>query len=367
MPRGYSPPSCSAGCYNSNDIPEPSCSSRTTATRKPGLSLPPTCLELLLHDQNSSNRVPLFFPSLDVAFGGGLEGGGPVTEVLGPPGAGKTCFCLQLCASYLSGAFLSLPANGGIPSLEIVDPGASSVLYTASKRPKGCALYIDCDGGFRAERFLEIASGTLALCNSTNREKPEDFLQRLLVIRVFSVRELLQLLEGLVAPSIPGAPHRLDTLVPLLSFPASAAPESFQGAPRGPPIGLVVVDSLGSLFHPALHGSGWAAGKGILKTGFALVQLGAATGAVIAVATKIQASRAEGGGFLTFLSRAWAHFPSLRLRLSGPPTGSPLSSLREMEVLQYLDATDDSSANKSLSPLLIRVTPDGLREEAPLS
>ena len=469
--------------------------------------LPPTCLELLQQQQEEGNRkcVPLLLPSLDAAFGGGLEGGTSLTEVSGPSGAGKTCFLLQLCASYLSGISLSPSSHQGGPGGRSPEKQPTEgPVYAASRSPMGRAVYIDCDGGFRAERFLEVARGVLGFCKITKNSNhtPEALLQRLLVLRVFSAAELQQLLEALLPRTTRGLPHLLDSFFPLLSGASPTpsgplgppeglfrGPDSLLEAPGGPQIGIVVVDSLGSLFHPALQGGVWGTGKAVLRMGLSLLQLAAAFDAVVAVATRTIPARAEtgelcncpgcflccccccccfcccctaakgeqqqpaclclclasgtdlpccrtrvflcacwalclsfsihsyqptqgvpvslcvsfhplpSGPFLhpfcccscccccsmsfcsvflsafvfpagapaSFLGRAWCHLPAIRLRISGPPRWGPLSPLREMELLQCLDATEGEGApgGPRAAPLLIRVAPEGLREEGP--
>ncbi|KAL8449431.1 hypothetical protein Emed_003082 [Eimeria media] len=333
----------------------------------------PTCLELLNRDLNSRgsiSRVPFLFPALDAALLGGLGGGPFLTEVGGPSGAGKTCLLLQLCSSYLAGVHLNLPPQGGPPPPAWRAPPQGPV-YTAGGNVSKCVVYVDCDGGFRAERFLEIARGTLATSSSSSSSNSsssskaaESLLQRLVVVRVYSAVELQRLLEALLSP-VPGAPHPLEVFLPSLCVPPR--PRAGQegggpgGAPQGPLVGMVVVDSLGSVFHPALQGRGWESTKDILKMGFSLLQISAANKAVVVVASKTTTARAAGG-------RAWGHLPGLRLRLSGPPPQQPLSPLRQLEVGHCLSAaaardTAAAAAATALpSSLLLQVTAEGLRE-----
>ncbi|KAL8431954.1 hypothetical protein Efla_002791 [Eimeria flavescens] len=403
------------------------------------LSVFPTCFELLSrHPDSSSRKIPFLCPSLDAALGGGLQQGAPLTEIAGPPGAGKSCLLLQLCASYLAGVSFSQQTPGGPPSLGGCLPPLW--MYTAGRGPQGCALFIDCDGSFRVERFLEIARGTLACCSSSSGssrcvETAEDLLQRLVVVRVFSSKELQQLLDFLLSPSASGAPHALDVYFPCLSAAAAVGPPSplQRGGPpergggplshRGgaPLIGLVAVDSLTSLLHPALHRGGWAAGKTGLQIGFLLLRFADTQQAAVAVATKTTAPRPGAGiaccvssaiggpslsilplphvqavymlpldslkcfssfssflhflsffhlfaaeGAQSFLGRAWGHLPGLRLRLSRASQQQPLFPFRQLEMLQCLytagpDAATGSS--KGFEPLLLRVAAEGAHEE----
>ncbi|KAL8270228.1 hypothetical protein Esti_005849 [Eimeria stiedai] len=366
-------PSSSGGADCSNGSSCNSSSSSSSGGAAEGkVSSFPTCLELLncdLSSRGSSSRVPFLCPTLDAALLGGLGGAPFLTEIGGPSGAGKTCLLLQLCSSYLAGVHLNLQPHGGPPSLA---RGArpQAPVYAAGRGLGGCAVYVDCDGGFKVERFLEIARGTLASSSSNSSSKAaESLLQRLVVLRVYSAVELQRLLEALLTP-VSGAPHPLEVFFPSLCLPSPARAGQHEvwgrmGGPQKPPIGMLVVDSLGSVFHPALQGGGWESTKDILKMGFSLLQISATTQAVVVVASKTTAARAAAGKSLSFLGRAWGHLPGLRLRLSGPPPHQPLSPLRQLDVGQCLSAAaaaDPATAAAPPSSLLLEVTAEGLRE-----
>ncbi|KAL8452995.1 hypothetical protein Emag_002081 [Eimeria magna] len=362
-----------ADCSNDNNNSSSSSTSDVAAGGK--ISSFPTCLELLDRDLNSRgsiSRVPFLFPTLDAALLGGLGGGPFLTEIRGPSGAGKTCLLLQLCSSYLAGVHLNLssPHGGPLPPASRAPPEAP--VYTARRPASRCAVYVDCDGGFRAERFLEIARGTMAKSSSSNSSSgskaAESLLQRLVVMRVYSAVELQRLLDALQTPVL-GGPHPLEIFLPSLCVPSRARAGQEGGAPggasQGPPVGMIVVDSLGSVFHPALRGRGWESTKDILEMGFSLLQISAATKAVVVVASKTTAARAAAG-------RAWGHLPGLSLRLSGPPPHQPLSPLRQLDVGHCLSAAAAAAAVSPAaaaaaatalpSPLLLEVTAEGLRE-----
>jgi RecA/RadA recombinase len=99
------------------------------AQRAPGFL---SALELgrLNADASQSSRVPLGLPGIDAALRGGLPPG-LVTEVVGPPGAGKSQLCLQAAA--------------------------------AAAAPRGCGglasavLLLDAEGKFSAERLRRFA------------------------------------------------------------------------------------------------------------------------------------------------------------------------------------------------------------------
>ncbi|OEH77599.1 hypothetical protein cyc_08895, partial [Cyclospora cayetanensis] len=200
-------------------------------------ALLPTCLELLQQERCSS-KVPFLLPSLDSALCGGLLGGRALAEISGPSGAGKSCLLLQLCATYLTGTCVvfshsdAAPPSGSSPFLSHSSPAACA--YRSAGASPGCAIYVDCDGGFRAERFVEIAQGAFAACTSTGgKEAAEALLRRLVVLRVFSLAELLQLLEAFLPNRKRGRPHPLDAF-PLLAHERQPA-SSREANPHRPP------------------------------------------------------------------------------------------------------------------------------------
>jgi RAD51-like protein 1 len=99
------------------------------AQRAPG-SLSAAELLRLNADASQSSRVPLGLPGIDAALRGGLPPG-LVTEVVGPPGAGKSQLCLQ--------AAVAAAAPRGAGGL------ASTVLL------------LDAEGKFSSERLRQFA------------------------------------------------------------------------------------------------------------------------------------------------------------------------------------------------------------------
>ncbi|XP_071497636.1 DNA repair protein RAD51 homolog 2-like [Diadema antillarum] len=94
----------------------------------------PTSTTALSMYQRGTSSTPAFFPTslkiLDRLLQGGLISG-TITEIAGPPGCGKTQFCLML--SVLA----TLPQTlGGL---------------------NGAVMYIDTESAFSAERLVEIA------------------------------------------------------------------------------------------------------------------------------------------------------------------------------------------------------------------
>ncbi|CAE8626092.1 unnamed protein product, partial [Polarella glacialis] len=109
-------------------------------------------------------------------LGNALRPGGAILEVCGLPGAGKTQFCMQLCAA------------AQIP-LQLRPPGPSCEGDIAE------AIYIDTEGSFVPRRYLQVCRALLS-----ERRAPqgaqleaaqlEAVLRRLHVCRAYDATEL---------------------------------------------------------------------------------------------------------------------------------------------------------------------------------
>mmetsp|Transcript_49319 Transcript_49319/g.121020 ORF Transcript_49319/g.121020 Transcript_49319/m.121020 type:complete len:274 (+) Transcript_49319:533-1354(+) len=117
------------------------------------------------------NAVTTFVEGLDQALGGGVPRG-CTTEVLGPPGVGKTQFALGLAVNA------QLPERcGGL--------GARS------------ALYLDAEGSFSVERVRQIAQAAVRYARRAAGESAageftvERVLAGIKLMRVWSLAELL--------------------------------------------------------------------------------------------------------------------------------------------------------------------------------
>jgi RAD51-like protein 2 len=110
--------------------------------QKNGKSTTSTALDLLLAERNKigNQHIVTHCRELD----GMLQGGIPIgtlTELCGPPGAGKTQFCMQVCVS------VTIPIEmGGIG---------------------GGALYLDTEGSFSPYRVMDMAEAQYQLLKKT--------------------------------------------------------------------------------------------------------------------------------------------------------------------------------------------------------
>ncbi|VDO79541.1 unnamed protein product [Soboliphyme baturini] len=102
------------------------------------------------------------FHRIDKIIGGGLFSG-EITEIAGPPGSGKTQFCLTFAAS------------------------------TVMK--SGCrVLYVDSTGSFSSFRFSEVL---LSRSPQFQEETLHEHLRRMLVVTVADYQQLAELIENL--------------------------------------------------------------------------------------------------------------------------------------------------------------------------
>lgn len=133
---------------------------------------PPTQTALSLMEQRVQNEymaghLPTRLKGLDEALGGGIPFG-VLTELVGPPGIGKTQFCLKL--SLLA----SLPASyGGLD---------------------GRVIYIDAESKFSSKRMIEIGSKSFPEIFHVEGMAKE-MAGRILVLRPTSLSEFTESLQ----------------------------------------------------------------------------------------------------------------------------------------------------------------------------
>ncbi|XP_013377359.1 PREDICTED: DNA repair protein RAD51 homolog 2 isoform X2 [Chinchilla lanigera] len=123
--------------------------------------------------QRSANLSPAFLSTALAALDEALHGGvacGSLTEITGPPGCGKTQFCIMM--SVLA----TLPTNmGGL---------------------EGAVVYIDTESAFSAERLIEIAESRFPSYFNTE-EKLLLTSTKVHVYRELTCEEVLQRIESL--------------------------------------------------------------------------------------------------------------------------------------------------------------------------
>lgn len=94
---------------------------------------------------------------LDQALGGGEKGGrgglhrGSITEFVGPPGAGKTQFCLTLTAAVLTQTFGN---EVDYDDKGIVKDENAGIDHSRTRLSK--VAYVDTEGAFSPTRLFEI-------------------------------------------------------------------------------------------------------------------------------------------------------------------------------------------------------------------
>ena len=125
------------------------------------LGTPVTFRTALSLFENPGEKIPLGIPRLDEALGGGVRSG-QVTEICGPPGAGKTQISMLLAAMALKS-----------------DPNCS-------------VLYIDTEGSFVPERVEDIAAKVAA-----PECLPNQVLSQIQYVRVHTHVEQLAVLNDL--------------------------------------------------------------------------------------------------------------------------------------------------------------------------
>uniref|UniRef100_A0A182LY58 DNA repair protein RAD51 homolog 3 n=1 Tax=Anopheles culicifacies TaxID=139723 RepID=A0A182LY58_9DIPT len=110
-----------------------------------------SALDLWKEEENRTGLVT-FCKDLDLAFGSGIPEG-MITELCGPPGSGKTQFCLQLSVN------VQIPRQlGGL---------------------QGRAAYLDTNYGFCPQRVQEMAQACHSHCRSIallHKQNPDEIL-----------------------------------------------------------------------------------------------------------------------------------------------------------------------------------------------
>ncbi|NWW02809.1 RA51D protein, partial [Oreocharis arfaki] len=218
--------------------------------------------------KSSTAILPTGSPSLDQLLDSGLYTG-EVTELMGAPGSGKTQVCLGIAASVSLGL-------------------------------KQHVLFLDSTGGFTASRLYQMLRaqtedeeeqailGRLRLCFVLQLEA----LQRIQVVRVFSIYELLSALQELR--------DRLSQQV-----------VSSMG-----PLKMVVLDSVSAVIYPLLGGRQSEGLALMMQLSRELKTLAREFSLAVVVTNQVTRDSST-GPLKPALGRSWSFVPSTRVLLEG--------------------------------------------------
>ncbi|NXF29704.1 RA51D protein, partial [Nyctibius bracteatus] len=202
--------------------------------------------------KSSTAILPTGSPSLDQLLDSGLYTG-EVTEVMGAPGSGKTQVCLGIAASVSLGL-------------------------------KQHVLFLDSTGGFSATRLYQM------LRAQAEDEEEQAALQRIQVVRVFDIYEMLSALQELR--------DRLSQQV-----------VSSMG-----PLKIVVIDSVSAVIYPLLGGK-QSEGLAIMMHLARELKTLAKEFSLAVVVTNQVTRDSSTGPLKPALGRSWSFVPSTRVLL----------------------------------------------------
>ncbi|XP_020861786.1 DNA repair protein RAD51 homolog 4 isoform X1 [Phascolarctos cinereus] len=208
--------------------------------------------------------------SLDKLLDSGLYTG-EVTEITGPPASGKTQVCL--CT-------------------------AANVAYSLGQN----VLYIDSTGGLMASRLLQLLQA-----RTEDEEEQAGALQRIHVVRVFDIFQMLDALQDL-----------RGTI-------------SQQVTSASGPVKIVVVDSVSAVVSPLLGGQHSEGLALMMQLARELKTLARELGIAVLVTNHVTRER-DSGKLRPALGRSWSFVPSTRVFLEaregpGAPAGCRVASL----------------------------------------
>uniref|UniRef100_A0A8C5T0F1 DNA repair protein RAD51 homolog 4 n=1 Tax=Malurus cyaneus samueli TaxID=2593467 RepID=A0A8C5T0F1_9PASS len=206
--------------------------------------------------KSSTAILPTGSPSLDQLLDSGLYTG-EVTELMGAPGSGKTQVCLGIAASVSLGL-------------------------------KQHVLFLDSTGGFTASRLYQMLRA-----QTEDEEEQASFpgaLQRIQVVRVFNIYELLSALQEL-----------RDRL-------------SQQVVSSVGPLKLVVLDSVSAVIYPLLGGRQSEGLALMMQLSKELKTLAREFSLAVVVTNQVTRDGST-GPLKPALGRSWSFVPSTRLLL----------------------------------------------------
>eukprot|EP00669_Euglena_mutabilis_P002208 TRINITY_DN12811_c0_g1_i1.p2 TRINITY_DN12811_c0_g1~~TRINITY_DN12811_c0_g1_i1.p2 ORF type:complete len:247 (-),score=43.94 TRINITY_DN12811_c0_g1_i1:53-793(-) len=208
---------------------------------------------------------------LDRLLGGGV-GTAQVTEVVGKSGAGKTQLCHQVVAQALLKGFT--------------------------------ALYIDTTNSFSARRLVEVLIALQPDLEQSRQQQLLMFLNNIRISNVYDAEDLAPLLSATQA-----------------SVAFARSPDTSQPEPFWAQLGVIVVDSIASLFLPLL---GRTTGGHALLMSTAQTLRRLAVGPVSVLVTNFLVQDGQGGAAMRpALGATWAYVPSWSLLLSTDPVMEP--------------------------------------------
>ncbi|NWH25243.1 RA51D protein, partial [Grus americana] len=202
--------------------------------------------------KSSTAILPTGSPSLDQLLDSGLYTG-EVTELMGAPGSGKTQVCLGIAGSVSLGL-------------------------------KQHVLFLDSTGGFTASRLYQM------LRAQAEDEEEQAALQRIQVVRVFDVYEMLSALQEL-----------RDRL-------------SQQVVSSAGPFKIVVIDSVSAVIYPLLGGK-QSEGLAIMMQLARELKTLAREFSLAVVVTNQVTRDSSTGPLKPALGRSWSFVPSTRVLL----------------------------------------------------
>ncbi|NXV50502.1 RA51D protein, partial [Uria aalge] len=202
--------------------------------------------------KSSTAILPTGSPSLDQLLDSGLYTG-EMTELMGAPGSGKTQVCLGIAASVSLGL-------------------------------KQHVLFLDSTGGFTASRLYQM------LRAQAQAEEEQAALQRIQVVRVFNIYEMLSALQDL-----------RDRL-------------SQQVVSSTGPLKMVVIDSVSAVIYPLLGGK-QSEGLAIMMQLARELKTLAREFSLAVVVTNQVTRDSSTGALKPALGRSWSFVPSTRVLL----------------------------------------------------
>lgn len=140
---------------------------------------PRTALEIHRERSMRCCYIPSGLNLIDNKLRGGLPYGS-IAEVCGPPGIGKTQFCMNVCLRSV------------LPALAFGQEATTRAAPAIEQQTNGSVVYIDTELKFDSNRILEIARSLPVPLSTT---EAEGVLKKVDIFRPTTCKELLELVE----------------------------------------------------------------------------------------------------------------------------------------------------------------------------